>query len=77
MGRQPIPKPSFLDTCEPLGYIYGDRRWRNKTRSLIYTWDALHGEIEMFSARGEHRGVVDKFTGERIKPPVKGRRIRV
>jgi Cytotoxic len=44
---------------------------------LIFTWDALHGEIEGFSVRGEHRGAFDPVSGQRIKPPVKGRRIRV
>jgi hypothetical protein len=39
---------------------------------LIFTWDALHGEIEGFSARGEHRGAFDPVTGQRIKPRSKG-----
>ena len=62
MGRVPIPKPSFLDSREYLGYIQGERRWRGP-RNLLYTWDALHGEIEVFTAQGLHRGVLDATTG--------------
>ncbi|MGA3002081.1 MAG: colicin E3/pyocin S6 family cytotoxin [Acetobacteraceae bacterium] len=72
----PIPKPGFLDTCEYLGYIHGERRWRGR-RGLPYTWDALHGEIEAFSAQGHLRGALDGETGAEIKPARKGRRIRV
>jgi len=46
LGRKPIPRPSFLDTCTYLGFIYGERRWRSIEDDVIYTWDALHGEIE-------------------------------
>jgi hypothetical protein len=77
LGRKPIPRPSLLDTCEHLGYIYGERRWRDPQRDLIYTWDALHGELEGYSLHGRHVGAFDPLTGYRIKPAVKGRRIRV
>lgn len=77
MGRKPIPKPSFLDTCEYVGYVYGERRWRGTSDEFLYTWDALHGEIEVYNARGRHIGVADAVTGARIKPARKGRRIRV
>ena len=77
MGRKPIPRPGFLDTCDYLGYIYGQRRWRSPRGDLIYTWDSLHGEVEVFDARGEHRGVIDAVTGRPIKPARKGRRISV
>ncbi len=77
MGRQPIPKPSFLDTCEYLGYIYSSRLWRSAQLDLLYTWDALHGEIEGFSARGWHVGAFHPLDGRKLKPAVKGRRIRV
>ena len=77
LGRKPIPKPSFLDQCEYLGYIYGERRWRDPAGNLLFTWDSLHGEVEAFTPRGEHRGAYDPVTRQRLKPPVKGRRIRV
>lgn len=71
----PIPTPSYLDTCEPLGFIYGERRWRDRFGRLL-TWDSLHGEIEVFNARGAHLGVLD-YLGRPIKPAKKGRRIHV
>jgi hypothetical protein len=76
MGRVPIPKPSFLDDCQYLGYIYGERRWRG-SKGLFYTWDSFHGEIEAYDFRGHHRYVADAVTGHRVGPAVKGRRIRV
>ena len=77
MARKPPLKPGFLDTCEYLGYVSGERRWRSPNRRMLYTWDGCHGEVEVFDLRGEHLGVVDAVTGIQIKPARKGRRIRV
>jgi hypothetical protein len=77
VGRKPIPRPGFLDTCDHLGYISGERRWRDADGDLIYTWDALHGELEVYDLRGRHLGVADPVTGKRTKPALRGRRIRV
>lgn len=77
MGRKPIPKASFLDRCDHLGYIEGERRWRDRKAAVLYTWDDLRREIEIFNLRGRHLGVGDPMTGELIKPARKGRRIRV
>lgn len=77
LGRKPIPRPSFLDACVCLGYIYGERRWRNIEGDVIYTWASLHGELEGFNMRGHHIGAMDASTGKLIKPARKGRRIRV
>jgi hypothetical protein len=63
--------------CEPLGYVYGTRRWRDRVKGRIYTWDALHGEIEGFDRFGRHCGVFDPLDGREIKPAIKGRRIDV
>ena len=71
MGRLPVPKPGFLDTCEYLGYIYGERRWRGR-RGLIFTRDSMHGEIEVFSAQGHHRGALDASPELRSSPPEEG-----
>ena len=73
----PIPKPSFLDTREYLGVRNGERRWRSRCGRRLYTWDGLHGEIEVFNARGRHLGVLHPLTGAMIKEAVKGRRIDV
>jgi len=73
----PIPKPSILDELEYLGFVAGSRRWRKRDAQRIYTWDALHGEVEVFNRRGRHLGVLDAVSGELIKPPVPGRTIDV
>lgn len=77
MASKPIPKPSFLDDCDYLGAFSGERRWRSKDGGRIFTWDGLHGEIEVFNKRGRHLGVIDPVHGRLIKPAVKGRRIDV
>jgi hypothetical protein len=43
----------------------------------IYTWDALHGEIEVFNKRGFHLGGLDAVIGSLIKEAVRGRRIEI
>lgn len=73
----PIPKPSFLDECEFLGVRDGKKRWRSHDHERLYTWDSLHGEIEVFNKRGKHLGVSDPHYGYLIKPSVKGRKINV
>lgn len=71
------PVPCFLDECEPLGYVHGSRRWRDRTGRRLYTWDDHHGEIEVFTARGVHLGAADAVTGVIFKPAKKGRTIDV
>ena len=73
--RGPL-RSSFLDRCEYVGFVHGQQRWRSQDRKRIYTWDALHGEIEVFNRRGHHLGVLDP-QGQPIKDAVKGRRINV
>ena len=73
----PIPRPSFLDLCEPLGAFDGERRWLSRNGKRLYTWDSLHGEIEVYDARGWHLGAADALTGLLLKPSRKGRRIDV
>jgi hypothetical protein len=77
LARIPIPKPSFLDQCVYIGGHTGEKRWRSKDRSKLYTWDAAHGEIEVFNRRGRHLGALDAITGKLIKGAVAGRRIDV
>ncbi|WP_078063221.1 colicin E3/pyocin S6 family cytotoxin [Solirubrum puertoriconensis] len=76
MAGKPIPKPSFLDKCISCGAISGQKRWRSESGDRIYTWDSLHGEIEVFNKRGKHIAVLDP-QGNAIKGPVKGRTIDV
>lgn len=73
----PIPKPSYLTDCEYLGAFNGERRWRSRDGKRLFTWDAFHGEIEVFNGRGRHLGVIDPIHGNLIKEPVAGRKIDV
>jgi len=73
----PIPNPSILDSCECLKARDGCKRWRSPDGRRIYTWDSLHGEIEVFNKQGKHLGVIDPQTGFLTKPAVKGRTIDV
>ena len=77
MAGKPIPKPSILDDCESLGAFDGQRRWRSKDGERIYTWDSLHGEVEVFNKRGKHLGAVHPVTGRMKKLAKKGRKIDV
>jgi len=77
MTPKSIPKPSILDDCECLGVKNGRKLWRTNGGNRYYTWDALHGEIEVFNKRGRHLGAIDPVTGSIIKPAVKGRTIDV
>lgn len=77
MPRKAIPKPSILDDFDYLGAINGERRWRSKDGKRLYTWDSLHGEVEVFNKRGKHLGVVDPVTGRLTKQAKRGRKIDV
>lgn len=77
MSRKPIPVPSFLDTCKFLGAFSDEKRWASCDGKRLYTWDFLHGEIEVFNKRGKHLGVLHPVSGELIKDAVRGRTIDV
>jgi len=77
MVQKPIPTPSILDEFEYLGSRHGQRLWRSHNGRRYYTWDSLHGEVEVFNVRGKHLGVLDPHTGLTTKPPVRGRKIDV
>ena len=76
MAGIPRPKPSFLDECISIGSVNGEKRWKSIDSKRIYTWDSLHGEIEIFNNRGKHLGVYDPY-GKLIKGAKKGRTIDV
>jgi hypothetical protein len=73
----PRTPPDFLEEQEALGFVHGALRWRSADGKRLFTWDALHGEIEVFNRRGDHLGAADAQTGAYIKDPVKGRHIDV
>ncbi|WP_379922419.1 colicin E3/pyocin S6 family cytotoxin [Erythrobacter sp. R86502] len=60
-----------------MGFVHGAKRWRNLDGSRLYTWDSLHGEVEVFTKRGFHLGAADAVTGVIFKSAIKGRRIDV
>lgn len=75
MAFIPQPKPCFLDGFKVVKII--DNRKVYQRGRLLYTWDGLHGEIEVFDKHGYHMGALDAVTGEQIKPPRKERRLHV
>ncbi len=77
MGGIPIIKPNYLlDECIPIGAVNGEKRWKSKDGNKIYTWDSLHGEIEVFNKRGYHLGALHP-NGDLKKEAIKGRKIYV
>jgi len=70
------PKTGFVETLTRVRRA-GELRWMDADRKRLYTWDALHGELEVYNARGYHLGSVDPVTGKVLKSAVKGRRIEV
>lgn len=75
--QKPRPDPCFLDDQIPIGAFGSQKRWSSSDGKRFYTWDSLHGEIEVFNKRGLHLGAADAETGILIKPAVKGRFIDV
>lgn len=72
-----VPNPSILDGFQYLGLVNGQRLWKSQRGDRYYTWDRLHGEVEVFNRRGKHIAVVDPISGDIIKDAVKGRKIDV
>jgi hypothetical protein len=71
------PRPCILDDFEYLGFVNGQQRWTSDRGTRLYTWDSLHGEVEVFNKRGKHIGVRDAVSGDWIKEAVPGRSIDV
>jgi hypothetical protein len=76
VAGKPIPKPSFLDGCIYIGAVNNKKRWKSEDGKRLYTWDSLHGEIEVYNDRGKHLAVLSP-DGLLIKDAVKGRKIDV
>jgi hypothetical protein len=74
MSYVPKPKPCFLDGMTKFRVI-GNRQVY-KSWDKYYSWDELHGEIEVFNKRGKHIMVLDA-DGNYIKDAVNGRTINV
>lgn len=75
MGGVPKPTPSILDGLKVAMIESGRKVYYNATEDVYYTWDTMHGEVEVFNRRGRHIGVADPVSGLMIKPAVRGRKI--
>ena len=73
MAGVPKPSPCYLDDFEKWKIVGGREVWRNKEGSRLYTWDSLHGEVEVFDSRGYHLGALHAVSGQLIKPAKKHR----
>jgi len=76
MSGQSPPKQGFITSLTKVSRK-GERRWMDSEGKRLYTWDAKHGELEVFNRRGLHLGAVDPTTGEMTKKAEKGRWIDV
>lgn len=75
MPYVPKPKPCFLDGLQKFRVVNGRQVYRGKEK--YYSWDELHGEIEVFDSRGRHLMVLDPQGEKIIKEAVRGRKIDV
>ncbi|RGB40883.1 cytotoxic-domain-containing protein [Rhizophagus diaphanus] len=62
----------------------GLKSYRGKTKTSgngknkkYYEWDFTHKDIEVYDSNGKHLGSMDPVSGDMIKPPVKGRKIKI
>lgn len=74
-----IPDDSFLRRLDLFGVRDGRRVWREGTggHARYYTWDRLHGEVEVFNGRGRHLGAAEALSGRIIKKARKDRRLNL
>jgi hypothetical protein len=59
-ARRVRPKTAFAGGLRP--------RWRDANTDML-EWDARHGRIERYNARGIHLGEFDPETAEQLSPP--------
>lgn len=76
MTYKSLPKNSVLEGLECC-YKNGQRLWKRQDGKRYFTWDGLHGEIEIFNRRGKHLGAMDPVTGRMTKDAVEGRTLDV
>ena len=71
------PQPSILDDMIRFGVRDGRQVWRNADTTRYYTWDSLHGEVEVFDKQGWHLGAAHALSGDLLKEAEKTRRLRL
>ncbi|MBE7519090.1 MAG: hypothetical protein HS107_07560 [Thermoflexaceae bacterium] len=72
----PRPRPGFLDRqvrVRRKGYAL----WKSPAGDRYYTWDGLHGEVEVWDSQGRHLGAANATTGKTVKKAVRGRKIEL
>jgi hypothetical protein len=77
VSGKPRPSPCYLDRFAVWKIIAGRKVWRNTEGTRLYSWDPLHGEIEVFDDRGFHLGAIHAVTGRLIKEADHGKRLYV
>lgn len=63
---------TFLTQQEKLKYK-GKPRWRSVDKSRYYTWDSMHGEVEVFNKRKQHIAILNADGTLSNKQPESGR----
>ncbi len=76
MSGKPRPSPCILDGLEVIRIMSRRKVWRSADGTRLFTWDSLHGEVEVFTAKGNHIGAIHPVTGKFIKEAVKGRKLK-
>ena len=74
-GERRLPMPPSLSPIWQNAEPFRGRTRRNE-RGQLLQWDYTHGDIEVFGPNRRHLGSADPITGEVIKPPEPGRRLR-
>lgn len=72
----PVPDTDFIKSLQSVPRKNKNRRRWKDADGLIYEWDYQHGELEMYSRLGRHRGVLSP-DGEMKKGSERGRKIDV
>jgi len=72
-----LPKGTILDNYIYYRVINGHKVWCKENKKRYFSWDSLHGEIEVFDLNGKHLGALNPFTGQKIKDAKKGRHLNV
>jgi Cytotoxic len=73
------PEDSFLKNLRVFGIRGGKKVWGEGegSKARYYTWDGLHGEVEVYNHRRRHLGVMDPVSRRFIKDAVEGRTLEL
>ena len=76
MAPRNLPGFPHARRVKPKTKFAGGRRarWRDANGDIL-EWDARHGRVERYNARGAHLGEFDQETGEQLSPPDPTRKV--